>query len=66
MSKESAEAALNELVNSGKVYPEDVAPVREYISSLENPPKPEPKPAPKPEPKPAPFPANKAKRVGRK
>lgn len=43
MSKESAERALNELVNSGKVYPEDIAPVREYIASLENPPKPEPK-----------------------
>tara|TARA_R110000824_G_scaffold218907_1_gene405673 strand:- start:519 stop:686 length:168 start_codon:yes stop_codon:yes gene_type:complete len=54
MKKESAERALNELVNSGKIYPEDIAPVREYISSLENP------------PKPAPLPANKAKKLGRK
>jgi len=42
MLKESAQAALDELVNSGKVYPEDLAPVREYIHDLENPPKPKP------------------------
>ena len=53
--KDAANAALYELINSGKVYPEDVAPVREYIASLESP------PAPKPAKK-----AKKAKKAAKK
>ena len=40
--KEAATAALDELVNSGRAYPEDIAPVREYIHALENPEPPAP------------------------
>jgi len=55
LSEAAANAALDELINSGKVYPEDVAPVREYIASLKS--VPTPKPAKK---------AKKAKKTAKK
>ena len=33
--KEKAESEIHELLNSGKIYPEDVAGLRKYINALE-------------------------------
>ena len=46
MGQAESEAAIHELMHGGKVYPEDIAPVVEYIKDLEAP-KPPPEKAKK-------------------